>query len=313
MRNYVAVVCGPTACGKTALAVRLALALDGEVVSADSMQVYRRLNIGTAKPAKEEMCGVPHHMLDVADPAEDYSAARYVADAAPVVDGILARGRLPVIAGGTGLYLDALIAGRTFAPFTPASGLREELEQRAQKEGLPALYRELRQYDPDAAGRIHPNDAKRIIRALEVFRSTGRTISEHNQLTKALPPRYHAVKIGLRFQNRADLWVRIDARVDEMFARGLPDEVRALSAVLPPDCTAMQAIGYKELSAALAHGRSLDDARAEIKLRTRQYAKRQLTWFRRDPSIGWYEWGPVPKISDALQFSTDFLMHHGIG
>ena len=181
MRNYVAVVCGPTACGKTALAVRLALALDGEVVSADSMQVYRRLNIGTAKPAKEEMCGVPHHMLDVADPAEDYSAARYVADAAPVVDGILARGRLPVIAGGTGLYLDALIAGRTFAPFTPASGLREELEQRAQKEGLPALYRELRQYDPDAAGRIHPNDAKRIIRALEVFRSTGRTISEHNQ------------------------------------------------------------------------------------------------------------------------------------
>lgn len=313
MPRLVAVVCGPTASGKTALAVRLALALNGEVVSADSMQVYRQLNIGTAKPSKDEMCGVPHHMLDVADPAEDYSVARYVCDAVPIVDDILARGKLPIIAGGTGLYLDALIAGRAFAPFAPNSGLREELEHRAQIEGLPALFRELRLYDPDAAGRIHPNDAKRIIRALEVFRSTGKTISQHNRETNALPPRYNAVKVGLRFQNRADLWAVIDARVDDMFDRGLPDEVRALSAVLPHDCTAMQAIGYKELSAALALGQSLDHARAEIKLHTRQYAKRQLTWFRRDPTIAWFLWGPVPKISDALRFSTDFLTQHGIG
>ena len=313
MPEKIAVVCGPTASGKTALAVELALRLDGEVVSADSMQVYRRLDIGTAKPTPEEKRGIPHHMLDVADPWEDYSVARYVMDAAPVVDDILSRGRLPIVAGGTGLYIDALVAGREFAPFPGDSGLRAQLERRAETEGLPALYRELEQSDPQAAARVHPNDAKRIIRALEVFLATGSTISRHNEHTQALPPRYEAVRVGLRFADRADMWARIDARTEEMFTRGLAEEVRALAAVLPPDCTAMQAIGYKELSAALREGRSLEEAKAEIKLRTRQYAKRQLTWFRRDQSTGWYEWGEAPKISDALRFSTGFLMEHGIG
>ena len=312
MSKKIAVVCGPTACGKTALAVELALALDGEVVSADSMQIYRKLDIGTAKPAGEEKKGVPHHMLDVADPSEDWSVARYVMDAAPIVDDILSRGRLPIVAGGTGLYIDALIAGREFAPFAPDSGLREELERRTEAEGLEVLYRELERADPEAAVRIHPNDRKRIIRALEVYYTSGKTISQHDRETKALPPRYDAVKVGLRFADRADMRERIDARVDEMFARGLVEEVRELAAVLPPDCTAMQAIGYKELSAALREGRSPEEARDEIKLRTRQYAKRQLTWFRRDESIGWYEWGKTPKISDALLFSTGFLKAHGI-
>ena len=311
MANQIAVVCGPTASGKTALAVELAILLDGEVVSADSMQVYKGLDIGTAKPTAEEMRGVPHSMLDVAEASEDYSVARYVQQAVPVVDGILARGKLPIVAGGTGLYIDALIAGREFAPFSD-TGLRRELEHRADTEGLAALCAQLERVDREAAGRIHPNDRKRIIRALEVVLSTGRTISAHNEYTRSLSPRYEAVKIGLRFQSRADMWARIDARVDEMFARGLVEEVRALSAALPPGCTAMQAIGYKELSAALKEGRSLDQARAEIKLRTRQYAKRQLTWFRRDTAIGWYEWGETPKISDALRFSTDYLLEHGI-
>ena len=313
MPKKIAVVCGPTACGKTALAVELALALDGEVVSADSMQVYRELDIGTAKPTEGEKKGVPHHMLDVAGPSEDYSVARYVAEAAPVVDDILSRGKLPIVAGGTGLYIDALIAGREFAPFRPDTGLRQELEDRGSNQGLEALYKELERVDPETAGRIHPNDQKRIIRALEVFYTTGSTISRHNEETKRLPPRYEAVRLGLRFADRADMRGRIDARVDEMFSRGLAEEVRSLMAVLPPGCTAMQAIGYKELSAALREGRSLEEARDEIKLRTRQYAKRQLTWFRRETSIGWYEWGETPKISDALLFSTEFLRAHGIG
>ena len=312
MKPNILVVCGPTASGKTALAAALAQRLGGEVVSADSMQVYRRMDIGTAKPTAGEMRGVPHHMLDVADPSEDWSVARYVMDAAPIVDDILSRGRLPIVAGGTGLYIDALIAGREFAPFAPDSGLRRELERRTEAEGLEVLYRELERADPEAAVRIHPNDRKRIIRALEVYYTSGKTISQHDRETKALPPRYDAVKVGLRFADRADMRERIDARVDEMFARGLVEEVRELAAVLSPDCTAMQAIGYKELSAALREGRSPEEARDEIKLRTRQYAKRQLTWFRRDESIGWYEWGKTPKISDALLFSTGFLKAHGI-
>ena len=168
MKPNILVICGPTASGKTALAAELALRFGGEVVSADSMQVYRRMDIGTAKPTLEEMRGVPHHMIDVADPEENYSVARYVAEAVPIVDDILARGKLPIIAGGTGLYIDSLVAGRQFAPFEPDSGLRQELQAQAKGSGLPAMYARLQRLDPAAAGRIHPNDEKRIVRALEV-------------------------------------------------------------------------------------------------------------------------------------------------
>ena len=299
MSKKIAVVCGPTACGKTALAVELALALDGEVVSADSMQVYRKLDIGTAKPAGEEKKGVPHHMLDVADPSEDWSVARYVMDAAPIVDDILSRGRLPIVAGGTGLYIDALIAGREFAPFAPDSGLRGELERRTEAEGLEVLYRELERADPEAAVRIHPNDRKRIIRALEVYYTSGKTISQHDRETKALPPRYDAVKVGLRFADRADMRERIDARVDEMFARGLVEEVRELAAVLSPDCTAMQAIGYKEFVAALNGECTIEEAADQVRQSSRRYAKRQLTWFRRNKSIHWLACGRGEILSQA--------------
>ena len=284
MKPNILVICGPTASGKTALAVALAQRFGGEVVSADSMQVYRRMDIGTAKPTRSEQRGVPHHMIDVAEPEENYSVARYVADAVPIVDGILARGKLPIIAGGTGLYIDHLVAGRQFAPFQPDSGLRPQLQARAREEGLPALYAQLAQVDPDAAGNIHPNDEKRIIRALEVFLSTGKPLSQHDRESRALPSRYTPLTIALNFAQRPHLWERIDRRVDQMMAQGLEGEVRALlESGIPPDCTAMQAIGYKELAAAIsgsatsmirrALAASVTTSRSELKMESTPGAK----------------------------------------
>lgn len=313
MSPKILVVCGPTASGKTRLAVELALRHGGEVVSADSMQIYRRMDIGTAKPASEETRGVPHHMLDVAEPGEDYSVARYVEAAAACVDDILARGKLPIVAGGTGLYVDSLLSGRTFAPFTPESGHRARLQAIAAAEGLSPLRAELEKIDPEAAARLHPNDEKRIIRALEVWYETGKTITAHNLETQALSPRYDALKLGLNFADRADLWARIDARVDEMMGAGLEAEVRALLAEgIPERCTAMQAIGYKEMAAALREGRSVAVAAGEIKLRSRQYAKRQLTWFRRDKAVQWMNWGKIPNFANALQNSTAYMEDFGL-
>ena len=305
------VICGPTASGKTALAVALAKATGGEVVSADSMQIYRRMDIGTAKPTAEEMDGVPHHMLDVADPGEDYSVARYVEEAAACVEDILARGKLPIVAGGTGMYIDSLLAGREFAAFT--GQWRQKLQDRAEREGIEVLYRELEQVDPQRAARLHLADEKRIIRALEVWHETGETITEHDRRTAALPPRYEAVRIGLTFAERADMWARIDRRVDQMMAAGLVEEVEGLLASgVPERCTAMQAIGYKEMAAALREGRPAAEAAEEIKLRSRQYAKRQLTWFRRNPAVKWIVWEKIPNFSMALQNSTAYLEETGL-
>ena len=313
MPPKILVVSGPTASGKTALAVELALAHNGEVVSADSMQIYRRMDIGTAKPTREEMRGVPHHMLDVADPEEDFSVARYVELAAACVDGILARGKLPIVAGGTGLYIDSLLSGRTFARFDPDSPLRRELEEELARRGGAALLEELARVDPDTAARLHPNDGKRIVRALEVYRSTGTTLTEHNAMTRSLPLRYDALTLTLAFQRREDMWARIDRRVDQMMAGGLVDEVRALlDSGVPDRCTAMQAIGYKEMAAALRGDGDTARAAEEIKLRSRQYAKRQLTWFRRDPAARWLLWDREPDLSAALQASTKYLSDFGI-
>ena len=313
MRPNLLVICGPTASGKTALAVALAQQLNGEVVSADSMQVYRGMDIGTAKPTAEEMGGVPHHMLDVADPWENYSVARYVQDAVPVVDGILARGKLPIVAGGTGLYIDNLVAGREFAPFPAASGLREQLQRRAREEGLPPLREQLRQVDPEAAERLHPADEKRILRALEVYRETGKTISAHNAETRDLPPRYDAVWIGLQFRDRADMKTLIDRRVDAMVAAGLLEEVgQLLESGLPREATALQAIGYKEFLGVLDGTATVEEAVAEVKLRSRQYAKRQLTWLRRNPDIHWIWWEKDRDFARALQVSTEILAAAGV-
>ena len=313
MKPNILVICGPTASGKTALAVALAKHFGGEVVSADSMQIYRRMDVGTAKPSREEMDGIPHHMIDVAEPDENYSVARYVTEAVPIVDDILARGKLPIVAGGTGLYIDNLIAGREFAPFEEDSGLRAALQTRVREEGLPALLEQLRGVDPQAADRLHPNDEKRIIRALEVYLSTGKTITAHNEETRSLPNRYTPLTIALNFAQRPHLWARIDRRVDEMMAQGLEEEVRALLAGgIPPRCTAMQAIGYKEMVAAIEEGRPIGEGAEEVKLRSRQYAKRQLTWFRRNKDAHWHLWEENPDFSAALAFSTELIRSHGL-
>jgi tRNA dimethylallyltransferase len=311
MPGKIVSIVGPTASGKTRLAVELALRFGGEVVSCDSMQIYRHMDIGTAKPTAAEMAGVPHHMLDVAEAEESYSAARYVEQAGACVDDILARGKLPIVAGGTGLYRDALLAGRTFAPFS--GRYRGLLERRAAQGELPQLYEELRQVDPQRADKLHPADEKRILRALEVWYETGKTITQHDEDSRAQPPRYEAVSIGLSFADRAQLWAQIDQRVDQMMAAGLEGEVRALlERGVPKNCTAMQAIGYKEMAAALEAGRSPWEAAQEIKQRSRQYAKRQLTWFRRDSSIHWFFWEGTPDFEKALAFSTQILEYSGL-
>ena len=309
------VVCivGPTGCGKTGLGVALAERLGGEVVSCDSMQLYRGMVIGTAAPTEAETRGVPHHMVGVIDPREDYSVARYAADAAECVDGILARGKLPILVGGTGLYLDALLRGHGYAPGTTGGETRRLLERRWDDEGGEVLFAELRSIDPESAAALHPNDKKRVIRALEVYRETGKTMSRHNADTRLVPPRYEAVYLGLAYADREEMKRIIDLRVDRMVAQGLFDEVRALvESGVPRTATAMQAIGYKECLGCLAGECTQDEAVAEIKLRSRQYAKRQLTWLRRNRDIHWFYRKNSRDLPAALQFSTEILTNLGV-
>ena len=285
--NNLICIAGPTASGKTALSIVLAKELDAEIVSCDSMQVYRRMDIGTAKPSEEEMQGIVHHMLSVADPDEDFSVSRYCEMATPIVDDILARGKTAIIAGGTGLYMDALIKGNDFAP-CPSTGRREELEEKARQEGMEVLMDWLRQIDPEAAARLHLSDRKRIIRALEVYLETGQTITAHNLKTQAIPPRYSPLWLGIDFAERSELYRRIDLRVDIMLQMGLLDEIKQLLADgIPADCTAMQAIGYKEFVAALQGEGTIEEAAVQVQQSSRRYAKRQLTWFRRNKNMNW--------------------------
>ena len=308
--NSIICIAGPTASGKTALAVALAKELHGEVVSCDSMYVYRRMNIGTAKPSQEEMEGIVHHMIDVADPDEDFSVSKYCEMAAPIVDDIVARGKTAIIAGGTGLNMDSLIRGNDFAPF-PSTGMREKLEAQADEQGMEAMLDLLHSIDPDAAARLHLSDRKRIIRALEVYYETGETITAHNLKTQAIPPRYTPLWLGLDFADRAELYRRIDLRVSIMLQQGLVEEIRQLLASgIPQKCTAMQAIGYKEFVAALDGRCSIEEAAEEVRKSSRHYAKRQLTWFRRNKNIHWLtrQAGERPEeiINRARQVIRDF-------
>lgn len=305
-------VAGPTGCGKTALGVALARRFHGEVVSADSMQIYRGMSVGSAAPTPQETQGVPHYMIAVAEPWEAWSAARYVAAAAPVVDDILSRGKRPLIVGGTGLWMEALLRQGGFAPGQSGGAVRRQLEAELSRDGIAPLLRELAAVDPAAASRLHPSDEKRILRALEVYRETGTTITEHNERTKALPPRYRAVWLGLRYQDREEMKAALDLRVDRMMEAGLLEEVRTLAASAPRNATALQAIGYKELLPVLDGEKTLAEGVAEVKLRTRQYAKRQLTWFRRNPAIYWLERRSGQDFSELVQISTDYLLNNGV-
>ncbi len=296
-------IAGPTASGKTALAVELAKELNGEVVSCDSMQVYRRMDIGTAKPTKDEMQGIAHHMLDVADPEEDFSVSRYCAMAEPIVADILRRGKTAIIAGGTGLYMDSLIRGNAFAPF-PSTGVREALEAQADDLGMETMLARLQAIDPEAASRLHRKDRKRILRALEVYLETGQTITEHNRRTQSIPPRFHPLWLGLDFEDRADLYARIDRRVGLMLEAGLMEEIQGLLASgIPPRATAMQAIGYKEFVDALEGRCTLEQAADQVRQSSRRYAKRQLTWFRRNSAMHWLTRTPETGMAEILSMA----------
>ena len=306
-------IVGPTACGKTTLGILLAKQLHGEVVSVDSMQIYRGMTIGTAAPTAAEMDGVPHHMVAIADPEENWSVARFVEEADKCIQDILRRGKLPILVGGTGLYLDAIIAGRTFAPGVSGGKIRTTLEFRLATEGIEPLHAELRAVDPESAERLPLADEKRILRALEVYLETGKTMTQHNQESQQIPKKYDATYIGLAFADRADMRALIDRRVDLMVENGLLDEIRALLARgLDRSCTALQAIGYKEFLAALDGEASMAEAIEEVKLRSRQYAKRQLTWLRRNTNIFWIHWEKERDFSAAIRLSTDFLASQGI-
>ena len=309
MKNLVCIA-GPTASGKTALSIALAKELNGEIVSCDSMQVYKRMDIGTAKPTVEEMENIPHHMLSVAEPWEDFSVGKYCQMATPIVDDILARGKTAIVVGGTGLYMDALIRGNDFAP-TPSTGCREQLEQLAESEGIEAVIEKLRAVDPESAERLHPSDQKRIIRAMEVYLETGETITEHNRKTQLIPPRYDPLWFALEDADRATLYERIDRRVEMMLEQGLIAEIQSLlKEGVPEKCTAMQAIGYKEFVDALQGRSSMETATALVQQSSRKYAKRQLTWFRRNSAIHWLrrekDETTTQILAKARQIITEF-------
>ena len=303
--NNIICIAGPTASGKTALAVELAKEFNGEVVSCDSMYVYKYMNIGTAKPSMDEQQGIPHHMIDVAEPDEDFSVSRYCEMAAPIVDDIISRGKTAIIAGGTGLYMDALIKGNTFAPY-PSTGCRERLEAQADEMGMEYMQQLLASIDPEAAARIH--DRKRLIRALEVYYETGETITAHNLKTQAIPPRYSPLWIGLDFEDRAELYSRIDRRVDIMLEAGLVEEIKSLLARgIPAKCTAMQAIGYKEFVSALAGEITVEKAAAQVRQSSRRYAKRQLTWFRRNENMNWIKRRPEQSSEEIFALARQLV------
>ena len=307
----VLVVAGPTASGKTSLGISLALALDGEIVSADSMQVYRRMDIGTAKATPAERARVPHHMLDVADPAEEYSVSRYVEEAARCCEELISRGKVPVVVGGTGLYIDSLLSGRSFGPRAEDPSLRASLNEKYDTLGGEALLEELHSFDPERAALLHSADKKRIVRAIEVYLLTGETITAHDAATRAIPPRYESLFLIPGFHDRALLYQRIDSRVDDMVRQGLFDEVRSLLASgVPPTATSMQAIGYKETAACLQGEFSAEEAIARIKQASRRYAKRQLTWFNRraDACRLFHDDPSVPSLPEAaLSLAKEFL------
>ncbi len=307
----IAVITGPTATGKTALGVALAKIIGGEIVSADSMQIYQYMDIGTAKPGADETRGIPHHMINIVTPFEKYSVAQYIHDASACINDIIRRGKRPIVVGGTGLYIESLLSGREFSEQGNES-LRLELSERYDALGGEALLAELRAVDNESAQRIHFNDKKRIIRALEIYKTTGMTISAHDALTKKIPPRYEAAVIALSYADRSDLYERINRRVDTMISSGLPDEVRKLLGMgLTRGHTAMQAIGYKELVHVILDNADLSEAVESIKMESRRYAKRQLSWFRRDQAIRWILWEKEPDFDNGLQISTEYLENIG--
>lgn len=283
----VVAVGGPTASGKTALSVALARAFDGEIINADSMQIYKNLDVGTAKPSAEERQGIPHYLLDFLSPETPYSVADFTAAADPLIRDITARGRLPLVVGGTGLYITSLLSGMAFAPEKTDPAIRARLQARADTEGGAALYAELQRIDPDYAAQVHPNNLPRVIRALELFEATGRRMSDQRREARPAEAPYHALCLCLTCRDRAVLYSRIDRRVDEMVENGVLDEARQVYDHRDAYRTAAQAIGYKEFFPYFEGTANLTECTERLKQATRNYAKRQLTWFRRQNDAAW--------------------------
>lgn len=305
--RIVAVV-GPTASGKTALSIALAKRLGGEIVSCDSMQIYRGMDIGTAKPDMAERDGVPHHLIDIVDPDAAFDASDYVTAAESAVQDILSRGKTPIFCGGTGLYLDSFLRGG-FCETADSPELREELTRRAEQIGNEAIHAELRAVDPESAEAIHPNNVRRVIRALEVYHATGVTKSQLDRQSREAEPRYDSRVLAIRFADREQLYKRIDMRVDIMLEMGLLDEVKRLyeAGVFERSRTAAQAIGYKELLGYLRGVTPLEEAVEDLKRATRRYAKRQLTWFGAHKDVIWLDRDESTSADELLAAALDGL------
>lgn len=299
------VLTGPTAVGKTALSIALAKEIGGEIISADSMQVYRYMDIGSAKISKEEMHGVPHHLIDVLDPSEEFHVYRFQQMAKEAVKEIYQNGHIPIVAGGTGFYIQALLYDIDFSTEEDHTALRAELEKTAAEKGSAYLHEQLKEIDPVSAQEIHPNNQKRIIRALEFYRLNGAKISDHNQMQRQKEAAYDFRYFVLN-DDRARLYQRIEERVDEMLEKGLLNEVKRLKEMgYQRDLVSMQGLGYKELLSHLAGECTLDEAIYLIKRNTRRFAKRQLTWFRRERNIIWLEKDTINNnLREILSFLT---------
>jgi len=287
------IIVGPTASGKTAASIKLARLIDGEIISADSMQIYRFMDIGTAKPSLEERQGIPHYMIDIINPDEQYSAALFREEAEKHILDIYSRGKIPVIAGGTGLYVRSVIDQYSFTQTGIDTELRTRLYKVAESEGSPAIHQLLEKVDSHTAAKIHPNNLKRVIRALEVYYNTGKPISIFRDQDRLKPVKYTLFMFGLKM-NREDLYLRIEERVDKMIADGLVQEVSNLLKIgYSPELTSMQGLGYKEIVPYLKGKATLEEAILTLKKNTRRYAKRQITWFGHDPRVNWLDTASV--------------------
>ena len=303
----VVAVGGPTASGKTALSVALARAFDGEIINADSMQIYKNLDVGTAKPSAEERQGIPHYLLDFLSPETPYSVADFTAAADPLIRDITARGRLPLVVGGTGLYITSLLSGMAFAPEKTDPAIRARLQARADTEGGAALYAELQRIDPDYAAQVHPNNLPRVIRALELFEATGRRMSDQRREARPAEAPYHALCLCLTCRDRAVLYSRIDRRVDEMVENGVLDEARQVYDHRDAYRTAAQAIGYKEFFPYFEGTANLTECTERLKQATRNYAKRQLTWFRHMDGVVWLDAAAPDLQARAAALTQEFI------
>lgn len=310
-RQPLIVICGPTASGKTALSIAMAETLSCEIVSCDSMQIYKGMNIATAKPTSEELSQVRHHLIDFLEPDKEFSVADYVELAKQAISDISKRGMIPILCGGTGLYINSLLDDISFDKTCSSSEIRDELYYLAQEKGNRYLLDMLAQFDPESAQRLHENNINRIVRAIEVYKTTGKTITQFNAESKPSKSPYDSVVIGINYRDRQKLYNRINSRVDRMLKDGLIDEAKEVisNSALK---TSYQAIGYKELLPYFTNEKTLDECVEVLKMQSRRYAKRQLTWFRRDPRINWIYADEYSSFDEIVSAALKIINTSGI-